>query len=211
MKRLFLGVLVVTVFFSFLFSDEYDIRKLKWGMTYSQVSAAEGLTNEFFKLEDVLGVKVEVVFNIGSKGLFSVTYSTRNIEFHTKAQNVLVKKYGEPEEDLDYSFLMQARLILLEFPDAVLEYMKKPSLAILNKIPSTDGKLVFRLGLAKREIWQFGNSVALLVSGNDGVVLSYHSKNHYEESKKKFAELLETIKTKAKKYEQKQAEDVEKL
>lgn len=211
MKKFFLCMLIVLLSCSFLFSQEYDIRKLKWGMTYSQVQSAEGLTNEFYKLEDILGAKVEVVFSIGKKGLYSVTYSTRTDEFHAKAQGVLVKKYGEPTEDLDYPFLVQQQHILKEYPGITLKYMKKPDLALLQPVKTKEAKIVIRMGLAKRELWKYPNSVALLIGSLDGVVLSYHSTAHYEESKKKFKTLLTTLKQLAEKPKKKEAEDVEKL
>lgn len=105
MKKNFVFFFISVMLVSFVFSEEYDIRKLKWGMSFEEIQRSEGLGNNFYKSEDLLGIRVEVLFGFDSKGLYSVTYSTRERFFANEARKVMKKKYGEPKSDLDYSHL----------------------------------------------------------------------------------------------------------
>ena len=112
---------------------------------------------------------------------------------------------------MDYTFLVNSERVLKEYATEVLRYLKKPDLAVLNRIHTSEGKLIFRIGLAKREVWKYGNTTVLLVAGHEGTVLSYHSKKYFDDSKKKFDEVLVSLEQLAKKKGQKSEEDVEKL
>ncbi|MDQ1354296.1 MAG: hypothetical protein QG657_4605 [Acidobacteriota bacterium] len=185
-----------------VFAQEYDVRKLKWGMTYGQVREAEKLTDSFFKEEELLGMKMEVVFGCGSSGLYSVTYSTMNAEFVERLSPVLIKKYGEPSSDLDYSFLMEAKDILKHHPKAVVDILEKNDYTALDEIEESysnvDERKIIKGGLAKRMVWKYGNTVVLLLNNVTGGVLSYRPKAAYEENKKKFNDLLVELKKQVK-------------
>lgn len=211
MRKFFLGCILVGLASVFLFLEEFDIRKLKWGMNYTELRKAEGLESDFYKTEEVLGLKVEVLFNLGKRGLHSVTYSTREKEFYDQARAVLEKKYGAPVKDLDYTYLLQSELVLKDYPGIVLEFLEKQDPAVLDSMRTTEGKMAIRVGLATREVWQYGNTIVLLVSSPEGVVLSYRWKVEHQENKQKFEVLLETLKKKSKKPGEKEEEDVEKL
>ena len=53
MKKSILLLLVSLVMLGVIgFSEEYDVRKLNWGMSYKTVKEIEGLDNNFYKTED---------------------------------------------------------------------------------------------------------------------------------------------------------------
>ncbi len=213
MKKIFLLFLTIIIIGAFAFSQENDVRKLKWGMSYMQVKEIEGLGDSLFKQEELLGMKVEVVFGCGNKGLYSVTYSSTNPMFLQKASAVLNKKYGEPQKDLDYSFLMEAQEMLKQYPRAVLDIFLKNDYKELEKIETaysdTDAKGIIRGGLSKRDKWEYGNTVALMLDNITGAVLSYRPKTHHYDNKKKFNELIEELKKKVgEKETTKKAEDI---
>jgi hypothetical protein len=202
MKKVFLLVFTMFVMGIVVFSQDYDVRKLKWGMTYGKVKEVEKLGDSFFKEEELLGLKMEVVFGCGSGGLYSVIYSTMNAEFEERVAPVLIKKYGEPITDLDYSFLMEAKDILKRHPKAVVDILEKNDYSELDLIEESysdvDDRKIIKGGLAKRKVWKFGNTVVLLLNNVTGGVLSYRPKSAYDESKKKFNDLLVELKKVAK-------------
>ena len=51
MKKIFLLILIIVIIGAVAFSQENDVRKLKWGMSYTQVKEIEG-----FKVTISLGV-----------------------------------------------------------------------------------------------------------------------------------------------------------
>ncbi len=213
MKKVFLVILIIVIIGAFAFSQENDVRKLKWGMSYSEIKEIEGLGDSLFKQEELLGMKVEVVFGCGNKGLYSVTYSSANPIFLEKASEVLNKKYGEPKKDLDYSFLMEAKEMLKQYPRAVVDIFFKNDFKELEKVGTayskTDAKRIIRGGLTKRNKWEYGNTVALLLDNVSVAILSYRPKTFHYANKKKLNELMEELKKKVgEKKKTSNAEDV---
>ncbi len=202
MKKVFFLVLTVIMMGALVFSQDYDVRKLKWGMSYGKVKEVEKLGDSFYKEEEWLGMKMEVVFGCGSGGLYSVTYSTMNAEFAERISPVLIKKYGEPSTDLDYSFLMETKDILKRHPKAVVDILEKNEYSELDLIEESysdvDDRKIIKGGLAKRMVWKYGNTVVLLLNNVTGGVLSYRPKTAYEENKKKFSDFLTELKKKVK-------------
>jgi len=198
MKKAFLlvSILIFTSTFPVLLSQDYDIRKLSWGMSFEDVKRIERLGDDFFKQEELLGIKVEVNFGFDYRGLYSVTYSTRDKDFADKASEVLRSKYGEPKSGLDYSFIMESRVILKQYPEAVVDAYEKGDMEGLKEIKSGDERKLIRNALAKQEVWTYGNTQTLLLNSPDVVKLSYWSNSHQAESKKKFATFLEKLKQK---------------
>jgi hypothetical protein len=200
MKKVSLLILIIVIIGAVAFSQENDVRKLKWGMSYTEIKEIEGLGDSLFKQEELLGMKVEVVFGCGTKGLYSVTYSSKNPSFLKKASEVLNKKYGEPKKDLDYSFLLEAKEMLKQYPRAVVDIFFKNDYKELEKIESTysktDAKRIIRGGLTKRNKWEYGNTVALMLDNVSVAILSYRPKAHHYANKKKFNALMEELKKK---------------
>lgn len=194
-----------------VFSQDYDIRKLRWGMSFEAVKAAENLGDDFFKQEELLGIMVEINFGFDYKGLYSVIYSTREKEFAVKAGEVMKKKYGEPKKGLDYAFIMQSKIILKQYPKEVLAFYEKGDAMLLNSVSSRDERKLIRNALAKQDIWQYGNSTALLLYTQDVAKLSYWSQAHFAASKKKFDGLLAELKSRIKQAPKKKADDTEKF
>ncbi len=186
----------------FVFSQENDVRKLKWGMPYSKVKEIEKLGDSFYKEEELLGMRMEVVFGCGINGLYSVIYSTLNAEFADRLTPVLIKKYGEPISDLDYSFLVESKDILKRHPKAILDILENNDFSELNEIESsygnTDEKKIIKGGLSKRKTWESGNTVIMLLDNVTGGVLSYRPKAIHSDNKKKFNALLVEFKKMAK-------------
>jgi hypothetical protein len=211
MKKVFLFIFLAGLAASLVFPQDYDIRKLKWGMSFEDVKSAENLGDEFYKQEQLLGIQVEINFGFDYRGLYSVTYSTRDKEFGVKAGEVMRKKYGAPKSDLDYSFLMQSKVILMQHPKEVLAYMEKPDVTVLETISSGDERKLVRNVLTKQDIWQYGNSVALLLNSPDVAKLSYWSSSHFNGSKKKFASLVTELKSKLKKTVKKKSDEADKF
>ena len=185
---------------SLVFSQEYDIRKLKWGMPFEEIQRIEGLSSDFYKSEDLLGAKVEVLFGFDSKGLYSVTYSTPERFFANEVRKVMKKKYGEPKSDLDYSHLLSVKNILVKHPEEVVMVLEDGDFSELDNIESEDAvvneKKVMRDALTKRSMWEFGNTIALLLDSYEGAALTYWSKNHHNENKKKFDEFYKELRKK---------------
>ncbi len=198
MKKNFVFFITVVMLVSFVFSQEYDIRKLKWGMPFEEIQRIEGLSSDFYKNEELLGIRVEVLFGFDSKGLYSVTYSTRERFFADEARKVMVKKYGELKSDLDYSHLLQVKNILKKHPGAVVLALEEGDFSELDDIQSTDvvvnEKKVIRNALTKRDMWEFGSTIALLLESHEGAALTYWSKTYHNENKKKFDEFIKEIK-----------------
>jgi hypothetical protein len=48
MKKVFLLVFFMVLVSSVLFSQNYDIRKLRWGMSFEEVKSTEKLGDDFF-------------------------------------------------------------------------------------------------------------------------------------------------------------------
>ena len=198
MKKDFVFFLTGVMLVSFLFSQEYDIRKLKWGMPFEEIQRIEGLSSDFYKNEELLGIRVEVLFGFDSKGLYSVSYSTQERFFASEARKVMVKKYGEPKSDLDYSHLLKMQSILKKHPDAVILALEDGDFSELDDIQSEDvvvnEKKVIRNALAKRDMWEFGSTIALLLESHEGAALTYWSKTYHNENKKKFDEFIKELK-----------------
>jgi hypothetical protein len=213
MKKNFVFFFISVMLVSFVFSEEYDIRKLKWGMSFEEIQRAEKLGSDFYKSEDLLGIRVEVLFGFDSKGLYSVTYSTRERFFANEARKVMKKKYGEAKSDLDYSHLLKVKDILIKHPDAVALAFEDGDFSELDDIQSTDvivsEKKVIRSALSKRDMWEFGNTIALLLDSHEGAALTYWSKTYHNENKKKFDEFFKELKKKVKK--KKKSDDADKF
>ena len=215
MKKYFVFILVSVIVVSCLFPEEYDIRKLKWGMSFEEVQTIEGLGSNFYKEEELLGLKVEVLFGCDNKGLYSVSYTTRERIFAEDARKVMVKKYGEPKSGLDYSLLVKIKAMLDHFPDAVMEALEKNDFSALANAKGTESavneKKIIRSALAKRDMWEFGNTTALLLESIDGAGLTYWSKTYHYESKKKFDAFIDELKKKAIKVEKKKPTEGDKF
>lgn len=211
MKKVLLLSLVIMITGAFVFSQQYDIRKLKWGMPYDKVMEVEGLKTSLYKSEELLGMQVEILFGCGTQGLYSVAYQTMNAEFVIRVTPLLTKKYGEPGSDLDYSFLMESKDILKRHPKAVVDIVQKNDFTELNKIEasysSVDERKIIKGGLAKRKTWEYGNTVALLLDNVTGGVLSYRPKDLHYANKKKFEQLVEEFKKTPKKKKKADAAD----
>jgi hypothetical protein len=207
MKKSFVFILASVILVSCLVSEEYDIRKLKWGMSFEEVQAIEGLGSNFYKEEELLGIKVEVLFGCDNKGLYSVSYTTRETTFAEDARKVMVKKYGEPKSGLDYALLVKIKDMLDHYPDAVMQVLENNDFSTLANVKGADSavneKKIIASALAKRDMWEFGNTTALLLKSIEGASLTYWSKTYHNESKKKFEAFLEELKKKAKKVEKK--------
>lgn len=214
MRKIFVFFLTSVMLVSFVFSQEYDIRKLKWGMPFEEIQRIEGLSSNFYKSEDLLGIRVEVLFGFDSKGLYSVTYSTRERFFANEARKVMKKKYGEAKSDLDYSYLLKVQNILKKHPDAVALAFEDGDFSELDDIQSTDAvvneKKVIRNALTKRDMWEFGSTVALLLDSHEGAALTYWSKTYHNENKKKFDLFFKELKTKVTK-KKKKSDDADKF
>ncbi len=190
------AILCVTL----LTSQEYDIRKLKWGMSYDKVTQIEGLGSELFKQERLLGMKVEVAFGCGARGLYSVTYTSEDRSFAVKASAKLNQKYGNPREGLDYSFLMDISEVLKQFPEVVDAILTSNNFALLGQIEVSyegmDVRKALRGAMSKRTVWEGGNTIALMLDSPDKVVLSYRPKKEHYANKKKFEAVWKEIKSK---------------
>lgn len=210
MKKIFVFFLTGVILMSFVFSQEYDIRKLKWGMSFEEIQRIEGLGSNFYKSEELLGIRVEVLFGFDSKGLYSVTYSTRERFFANEARKVMKKKYGEAKSDLDYSYLLKVKNILKKHPDAVALAFEDGDFSELDDIRIADvvvnEKKVIRNALTKRDMWEFGSTIALLLDSHEGAALTYWSKTYHNENKKKFDEFFKELKKKVKKKKKKNDE-----
>lgn len=202
MKKVLLLVLLIVVFVVPGFSEEPDVRKLTWGMSYKKVKEIEGLGRDFYKTEELLGMKVEVVFNCGNRGLYSVVYSSKNVEFVDRMAPLLVERYGEPGTDLDYSFLMESKDILKEHPRAVVDIVTDKDFTALNQIGTSysnvDVKKIIKGGLAARQKWEYGNTVTMLLNDVPGGILSFRPKTEHYANKKKFEEFVEELKKRVK-------------
>jgi len=212
MKKIIMLILVPFIMVLSLYPQEHDIRKLDWGMSFETVKQVEQLGDEFFKREALLGIEVDIRFGFDYRGLYSVTYSTRGKEFAVKAGNVMRGKYGDSTSGLDYSFLMQSKSILRLYPEAVVTIYEKKDFTSLEEIRNSDERKLIRNLLTPTDTWRYGNTVALLLSSPDVVMLSYWSKVHQDESKIKFFDLMKELKKMAiKEAEIKKADDREKF
>jgi hypothetical protein len=211
MKKIFSLLLIIMAAGLLIFSEEYDIRKLKWGMSYDEIKEIEGLEDSLYKSEELLGMKVEVVFGCNNKGLYSVIYSTMNGAFGQVAEEKLNQKYGEPKLDLDYSFLVESKEILMQYPRAVVDILLKNDLTEFNRIGTSYSNVnvrkIIKGGLTKRKMWTYGNTTALLLDSPTGAILSYRPTTQHELNKKKFNEVLEELKKEAGKKKKKSEED----
>ncbi len=212
MKKLMLAVLIIMLVGGLCFSQEYDIRKLKWGMSYDDVKRIEGLDDTLYKGETLQDVNVEVVFGVGKKGLHSVIYSSKDLAFAQMAAAVLSRKYGDSGKGMDYAFLVEAQEILKRYPKAVVELLEDKDYSALNLVgqSSTQHQKIIKGGLAKRQMWEYGTTVVLLLdSGTEGGVLSYRYKNIHQESEVKFGALLKELKGMVKQKQKKQASETD--
>ncbi len=215
MKKVFVFIFTAVMLVSFVFSQENDIRKLRWGMSFDEVQKIEELEDVFYKQEELLGVSVEVIFGIGGRGLYSVTYSAREREFAEKAGELLKKKYGDAGADLDYSYLIESKNILAQYADVVLKIYEENDFSTLDTVKSTDAtinvKKIIKAALSKRSMWEHGNTVALLLNSPEGIVLSYYSRPYHNENKKKFDSIIAELKKKAQKEAEKKGKDADKF
>ncbi len=218
MKKFFAFILILGVIGTLslsVFASDFDIRKLKWGMSYEEIQQIEGIENEFYKEEELLATKVEVLFGCDNKGLYSVTYSAHEYEFAEKVGALLRKKYGEPKSDVDYSFLIKFKNTLSKYPDIVVNAYEKNDFKLLSTIKigesNIDEKKVILGGLSKRDLWEYGNTVVLLLKSPEGVVLTYLCKTNYNDDKKKFTEFYQELKKNSGKVEKKPTEEGEKI
>lgn len=215
MKKFFLFVLISIILVSIVFPEQYDIRKLRWGMSFEEVQRVEGLENNLYKAEELLGQKVEVFFGCDNKGLYSVAYSTKEKMFAGEARQVMIKKYGEAKSDLDYSHLIKVQNILEKHPNAVVPALDKGNYSELDNLKSADSilneKKVIRNALIKRDMWQFGNTVALLLDSYEGAALTYWNKSYHLENKKKFEAFLIELRKKVTKSPKKEKDESEKF
>lgn len=202
MKQSVVWVMAFIMMGALVFAQDYDIRKLKWGMSYDKVKEIEGLTDTLYKGEELMGMQVEVVFGCNNKGLYSVIYSAGTPSFATVASERLENKYGPPRKDLDYSFLVEQKEILMQYPKAVLGLYLDNDLTEFNRIGATysnvDVRKIIKGGLTKRMMWEYGNTAVMLLENPMGAILSYRPKAHHELNKKAFQTLLEVLKKKAK-------------
>lgn len=195
------GILLTIVFILFgagLLAQEYDIRKLKWWMSYDKVVKAEKLEDSLFKEDILLDAKVEVIFGINQKGLYSVTYNTQDSMFAENVIPKLDKKYGPSRKELDYTFLMvQTQNLLKKYPQAVLNIMEKQDYSDLATLDisyeeKVNLKKILKNGLTPHSYWEGETTSALLFEDND-TVLSYRPKSFHYENKKTFELLLAQI------------------
>lgn len=183
-------------------NDDYDIRKLKWWMSYDEVVANEKLEDSLYKEETLLGMPVEIVFGCNNKGLYSVTYSTEDPQFAEKVIPVLNRKYGKPVMALDYSFLVNdAKAILEQYPKIVVAILDNNDYSLLNTIEyqydsEVDARKILKGGLTKRQMWMGGNTVASLLQQTLSTVLSYRPKDEHDANKKKFDSFYKALKDK---------------
>lgn len=202
MKKVLLLVLLVIGFVVPGFSEEADVRKLTWGMSYKKVKEIEGLRSNFYKTEELLGMKVDVVFNCGNRGLYSVVYSSKNVEFMERVGPLLVERHGEPGTGLEYSFLMESKDILKKYPRAVVDIITDKDFTALNQIGTSysnvDVKKIIKGGLAVRKKWEHGNTVTLLLNDVPGGILSFRPKTEHYANKKKFEAFVEELKKQVK-------------
>jgi len=217
MKKHFVFFITLIVFLAGSFksgAEEFDIRQLKWGMSFEVVKKIENLKDDFYKEEDILGAKIEVLFGCDLKGLYGVTYSTPDKFFYGEINRVLRKKYGEPKTDLDYTYIMKSKDLFLRFPEIVMYILEKKNFTPLtmNTEMTINEKKIFRVGLAKRLFWEYGNTDVLLVDTVDGVVVVYQNKAYFSENKKKFADFLVQLKKQIEENSKKKdTEEVEKF
>jgi len=214
MKKFFVFFLAAIILSSLAVSQENDIRNLKWGMSFEKVQQIEGLKSEFYKEEEIFGIKVEILFGCDLNGLYFVSYSTQDKTFFDEISKVLVKKYGEPKSDLDYSFLLKSKDILKRNAEITILVYEKGDFSKLDantEIPINE-KRIMRAGLSKRSIWEYGNTAALLLNNVDGIVLSYWPKTYHYDSKKKFNDfMIELKKIAAENETKKKTEEIEKF
>lgn len=198
MKKVLLFIFTSVLIGTFVFSQDYDVRKLKWGMPYGKVKEIEKLGDTFYKEEELLGMRMEIIFGCGVNGLYSVTYSAMNAEFAERLAPVLIKKYGEPILDLDYSFLMESKDILKRYPKAVVDILEKNDFSGLDQIEeeysNMNERKIIKAGLTKRKVWEYSNTNVLLLNNVTGGVLSYRPKSIQLENKKKFNSFLAELK-----------------
>jgi hypothetical protein len=211
MKKIFLFTFLITLTACLVFAQDYDIRKLKWGMAFDDVKSAEDLGDDFFKTEEIMGIDVNINFGFDYRGLYSVIYSTRDKDFMTKVGDVLRKKYGNPKTGLDFSFLVQSKSLLKKYPEAVVNLYEKGNEAALEKIKNSDERKLIKTILTRRNMWTYGNTWVLLLDTPEVTVLSYWFKDHQLESKTKFVELIEELKKKVKKEKTKKAKEADKF
>ncbi len=212
MKKHFVFIFIAVVLVMSLTAQDYDIRRLNWGMTYEQVQKAEELKDNLYKEEELLGIKVETIFGFHHGGLTSVTYTSRNLEFGEQVKGVLIKKYGTPKSEVDYSYLISVRDILKKYPEVVIKGYETGDFTDMDKtVKSTDEQKIIRAALSKRDKWEDGRTIALLLNSPVGVVLSYWAASYHVESKKKAEVFIEEIKKLAKKKSDKKKQDTDKF
>lgn len=212
MKKHFVFILTGVILVSFLTAQDFDIRRLNWGMSYEQVQTAEELKDNLYKEEELLGIKVETIFGFHKGGLNSVTYTTRKLEFGEQVKSVLINKYGTAQSELDFSYLISVKHILKKYPGVVIKAYEKDDFADLEKsVKSSDEQKIIRAALSKRDKWQDGKTIALLLNSPVGVVLSYWSASYHQDSQKKAEAFIAELKKMVKKKTDKKKEDTDKF
>lgn len=203
MKKTLLFIIMTFLVVSLVQAQDNDIRKLKWGMGINAVKKIENLGDDNYKEEELLGSKVEVIFNCDKRGLYAVTYVTNDINFVDRVKPLLDKKYGEPGKGIDYSFLMEQKRILTKHAKIVVEIVAKNDYSGLNQLEASyggvDERKVIKAGLSTRKMWSGGKTVALMLDDYNSAVLSYRPKQLHEENKKKFEVFIANLKSKVKK------------
>jgi hypothetical protein len=210
MKKIFVFIVTMVILTALVFSAEYDIRKLNWGMSYDEVLQIEGLKSELYKKEKLLDLDAEVLFGLDSKGLHSVSYQTKETEFAIKARELLKKKYGEPKKALDYSFLIKSKNVLKQYPSQVVHIFDKGDFSVIYNLKSTDSsggptgggadpRKIIKVALSKRSMWEYGNTVVLLLDSPEIIALSYCSKEYHNQNKVKFEAFLKELRKAVKK------------
>lgn len=198
MKRAFFIILTISLLTTFISAEEYDIRKLNWGMTLDEVRKAENLTDTLYKDEVLLDSKTEVVFGIGASGLEYVIYSTKDMSFLEKVTNLLNNKYGKPTEVLDYTFLLDAEKIMKSHPQAILMAVEDRDFSGFFSIKQNKkGRATaeaLEAGLKMRKFWKKDKTAILLLDNMHEVYLSYRPLKIHEESRGKFAEIVKELK-----------------
>lgn len=213
MKKYFVfSIIIAVILVTSLAAQDYDIRRLNWGMSYSEVQEAEDLKDDLYKQEELLGMQVETIFGFHQGGLNSVTYTTRKLEFAEQVKVVLIKKYGPAKSELDYSFLISVKNILKKYPAVVVKAYEKGDFSDIGEtVKSTDEQKIIRAALSKRDKWQDGKTIALLLNSPVGIVLSYWSASYHQDSKKKAEAFIAEIKKLVKKKEDKKKQDTDKF
>ncbi len=213
MKKAILFILATGLFATLITADEYDIRKLKWGMPLDEVRKIENLTDTLYKDEILLESKTEVVFGLGTEGLEYVIYSTKDMTFLGRVTELLNRKYGKSTNILDYTFLLDAEKIMKANPEAILMAVEDDDFSgffSIEKQKRGQGTAqALKAGLKKRKFWKKGNTAILLLDNIHEVYLSYRPLEIHEASKVKFKKIMKELKSMLNRREETKKKEVE--